>query len=77
MAAVAVYQLGYGPPEPMLQYDFFFLISYQSFSAMVLIENLLVSFLNMNCHGFEDIMLFSFLKFPFLMVKILSSQLIF
>lgn len=64
MAAVSVYQLGYGSPEPMLQFDLV-LISCQSSSAMVLIEKLLVSFLDVNWHGFGDIMLFSFLKFAF------------
>lgn len=68
-----LYQLGYGSPESMLQYDLV-LISCQSSSATVLIEKLLISFLNVSWHGFGEVMLlFSFLKIPFLVVKILSK----
>lgn len=74
-----LYQLGYGSPESMLQYDLV-LISCQSSSATVLIEKLFIlfilfhSFLNVSWHGFGEVMLlFSFLKIPFLVVKILSK----
>lgn len=77
MTVAEVYQLGHGSLESVLQYELF-LINSQSSSTVVLIEKLLVYFLNVNCHGFRDVMLLlSFLKFPFLMVKILSSKFFF
>lgn len=56
MTVAEVYQLGHGSLESVLQYELF-LINSQSSSTVVLIEKLLVYFLNVNCHGFRDVML--------------------